>query len=269
MHYQERLPSAALQPYIKCYWFLIGDSNDNHEFEKIIPDGSPELIIHLGAPFYEKKGEEIHQQESIFLYGQLKSSITIKPSSHARVLGIKFHPYGLSAFTKIPQQKLTGTAHSIENIFNGFNYDRYEDEMMNAESGSVFPILDKMMLTMLNNQLELNKVEKIRFATLQLKKNNGNVRMEELTRLTNMSSRELERKFNVYVGLSPKQLARIFRLQYALTKQSQTELLTHLALDAGYYDQAHFIKEFSGIVNEKPYKYFQLQQELTEKFLLR
>ena len=141
--------------------------------------------------------------------------------------------------------------------------------MMNAESGSVFPILDKMMLTMLNNQFELNKVEKVRLATLQLKKNNGNVRIEELTRLTNMSSRELERKFNVYVGLSPKQLARIFRLQYALRKQSQTELLTHLALDAGYYDQAHFIREFSGMVNEKPSQYFQLQQELTEKFLLR
>ena len=141
--------------------------------------------------------------------------------------------------------------------------------MMNAESGSVFPILDKMMLTMLNNQFELNKVEKVRFATLQLKKNNGNVRIEELTRLTNMSRRELERKFNVYVGLSPKQLARIFRLQYALRKQSQTELLTHLALDAGYYDQAHFIREFSGMVNEKPSQYFQLQQELTEKFLLR
>lgn len=271
MHYQECIPTPALQPFVKCYWLLIGDSNQHHDFEKIIPDGSAELIIHLGDPFYERIGDEIHHQQTAFLYGQLKCSINIKPSSNARVLGIKFRPYGLSAFTKIPQQELSGTKHSMHNTFPGFDYDRYIEQMTHTEIGSVFSIVDEMMLTILRSskQFESGKLDKVRLATLHLQHQHGNLRIDDLTRLTNMSRRELERKFSMYIGLSPKQLARIFRLQYAMRMQSQVELLTHLALDAGYYDQAHFIREFSELVDDKPSQYFQLQQELTEKFLLK
>ena len=271
MHYQECIPTAALRPYIKCYWLLVSDDKDNHDFEKIIPDGSPELIIHLGVPFYEKMGGEIHQQQRAFVYGQLKSSISIKPSSHARVLGIKFHPYGLCAFTRIPQQELACTTHSITNTFTGFNYELYLDQMMHVDNGSLFGIVDGMMLALLKQtkEFESSKVDKVRLATLQLKNHHGNIRIDELKRLTNMSTRELERKFNTYVGLSPKQLARIYRLQYAMQMQSQAALLTHLALDAGYFDQAHFIREFSNLVNATPSEYFKLQSELSDKFLLK
>jgi transcriptional regulator GlxA family with amidase domain len=59
----------------------------------------------------------------------------------------------------------------------------------------------------------------------------------------------LERKFLKQVGLSPKQLGKVIRLQTALKMvlNQQSESLTKIAYESEYYDQAHFIKDFQGI----------------------
>ena len=272
MHYQEFIPSPLLQPHIKCYWLLSDDSGIQQDFERIIPDASPELIIHLGVPFEERTAGIVKKQEPCFLYGQLFSSIEIRPSSYPRVAGVKFHPFGLAAFTNIPQDELSGKSNSIYNIFPCIPLNAFFEQMHMAETNvSVFRIIDEMMQYILKTKKikSDDRVGGIRMAVSELRAANGDLRIEELTRTLNMSRRELERKFNRYIGLSPKQLAKIFRLQFALQRQSKAELLTHLALEAGYYDQAHFIREFSSIVNERPSDYFALQSELTEKFLLK
>jgi len=272
LQYQEYIPSIQLQPFVKCYWLLHDVDGFNHDFEKIIPDGSPEMIIHLGSPFEERIDGDVTKQETIFLYGQLVSSIEIRASLQPKVLGIKFHPFGLSAFTPIPQTELSGKRSLVEEIFPAFPIEEYLEKFHLAENPvALFKKVDQMMIHMLHRRKDFSedKVDKMKAAISSMQKANGNLKIDQLTRSLNMSRRELERKFNRYVGLPPKQLAKIFRLQFALQSESTSELLTHLALEAGYYDQAHFIREFSSIVNERPSDYFALQNELTEKFLLK
>ena len=272
MHYQEIIPSLPLQPFVKCYWLLCDGDASNYDFERIIPDGSPEMIIHLGSPFEERIDGVVHQQETFFLYGQLFSSIEIRASLPPKVLGIKFLPFGLSAFTPIPQTELSGRRSLVEHIFPVFPIGEYLEKLHLAKNpAALFNTVDQMMLHMFHQRKNFSedKVGKMKAAISSMQKANGNLKIDQLTRSLNISRRELERKFNRYIGLSPKQLAKIFRLQFALQCESESDLLTHLALDAGYYDQAHFIKEFSSIVNEKPSEYFRLQPELTEKFLLK
>ena len=272
MHYHEHIPSPPLQPFVKCYWLLHDTEGSDHDFEKIIPDGSPEMIIHLGWPFEERIDGEVKKQESAFLYGQLFSSIEIRASKQSKVLGIKFQPFGLSAFTTIPQFELSGKKSLINDIFPHFIVEEYLEKLSSAPTPEeLFLQMDQMMLYMLRKRKNFSddKVGKMNAAVSTILQSNGSLKIDELTRSLNMSRRELERKFNRYIGLSPKQLAKIFRLQFALQCESKVELLTHLALEAGYYDQAHFIREFSSIVNERPSDYFALQMELTEKFLLK
>ncbi|HYJ37361.1 MAG TPA: helix-turn-helix domain-containing protein [Chitinophagaceae bacterium] len=272
MQYQENIPSPQLQPFIKCYWLLSDDSGMQHDFEKIIPDGSPELIIHLGTPFEERVDGRIRKQEMAFVYGQLFASIEIRPSSKPRVVGIKFHPFGLSAFTTIPQLELSGKRSLVKDIFPAFPIEEYLERLNSAAiPEGLFLQIDQMMLIMLRKQKNFSedKACKMSAAVSSIQQSNGSLKIDALTRSLNMSGRELERKFNRYIGLSPKRLAKIFRLQFALQSESKAELLTHLALDAGYYDQAHFIREFTSIVNERPSDYFAVETKLTEKFLLK
>jgi AraC-like DNA-binding protein len=251
---------------------LSDELEEEHDFERIIPDGSPEMVIHLGPPFEERIDGVVKKQESAFLYGQLFSSIEIRASKQPKVLGIKFHPFGLSAFTIIPLLELSGKRSLINDIFPAFPIEKYLEKLNSAVTPEgLFLQIDQMMLFMLGkrNNFSEDKACKMSAAVSSIQQSNGSLKIDALTRSLNMSCRELERKFNRYIGLSPKQLAKIFRLQFALHCESRAELLTHLALEAGYYDQAHFIREFSSIVNERPSDYFAMETELTEKFLLK
>ena len=72
----------------------------------------------------------------------------------------------------------------------------------------------------------------------------------------NLSKRTLQRIFHAYVGVSPKWVIRRYRLHEA-TEKMAAEVLDwpRLALDLGYFDQAHFIKDFRAIVGQSPTEY--------------
>jgi AraC-like DNA-binding protein len=83
----------------------------------------------------------------------------------------------------------------------------------------------------------------------------------------NISSRELERRFKKNIGLSPKQIARIYHFQSVLQLKNKSGSSTELAHAAGYYDQSHFIREFRDIAGINPFSFFKEEKELTQTFV--
>lgn len=71
--------------------------------------------------------------------------------------------------------------------------------------------------------------------------------------------RQLERKFLKQVGMSPKQLSKVIRLQTALKLllNQQSERLTDIAYESEYYDQAHFIKDFKDFTGTTPNQFLE------------
>jgi AraC-like DNA-binding protein len=78
-----------------------------------------------------------------------------------------------------------------------------------------------------------------------------------------INKRTLQRLFNQYVGVSPKWVIQRYRLQDALEQlaEGETDDCAQMALNLGYFDQAHFIKDFKMLVGKPPVKYTQ-QMEL-------
>ena len=72
----------------------------------------------------------------------------------------------------------------------------------------------------------------------------GTTRMDELSRQAGVSTRQLRRLFLAETGLTPKHLFRILRFRAAVQQMTPRSDFASLALEAGYYDQAHFINEF-------------------------
>lgn len=77
-------------------------------------------------------------------------------------------------------------------------------------------------------------------------------RIAVVARAVGMSERQLERRFRARVGVTPKHYARLRRFERAVTLARQSPSLTAAAIDAGYYDQAHFIRDFRTFVGEAP-----------------
>jgi AraC-like DNA-binding protein len=71
--------------------------------------------------------------------------------------------------------------------------------------------------------------------------------------------RQLERKFIRQIGISPKQLGKVVRLQTALKLllNKRDESLTHIAYESKYYDQAHFIKDFKEFTGINPKEFLE------------
>jgi AraC-like DNA-binding protein len=85
----------------------------------------------------------------------------------------------------------------------------------------------------------------------------GAIRVRALATDLGVSQDALEKHFRRIVGASPKQFATIVRLRQAVELSRQSPSLTALALDAGYYDQSHFIRDFRAITGDAPGHFFQ------------
>ncbi len=82
---------------------------------------------------------------------------------------------------------------------------------------------------------------------------NGQVTVDSLAKKNHTTPRQLERNFQRYIGISPKEFANIIRFRFALSKikhRRQDESLLSIAADCGYYDHAHLtneIKRYTGL----------------------
>jgi len=79
----------------------------------------------------------------------------------------------------------------------------------------------------------------------------------DLERQFNLTTRTLQRLFSRYVGVSPSWVIRRYRLHEAIAWLDQGEVVDWpaLAADLGYFDQAHFIKDFKMFIGVSPGNY--------------
>jgi AraC-like DNA-binding protein len=82
-------------------------------------------------------------------------------------------------------------------------------------------------------------------------------RVDDVVRLVGGTPRALQRLFSEYVGVSPKWVIRRYRLHDAIERMDAGDVVdwASLALDLGYFDQAHFIRDFKALVGRTPGDY--------------
>jgi AraC-like DNA-binding protein len=81
-------------------------------------------------------------------------------------------------------------------------------------------------------------------------------RVEQLARAAGYSERTLQRLFREYVGVKPKWVLDRIRLHEAAERMRDGQSdWAGMALDLGYFDQAHFIKAFKAVVGRSPADY--------------
>ena len=113
-------------------------------------------------------------------------------------------------------------------------------------------IIEKFLLDKLNEEKTIDQIVKTTIDVLMLSK--GNASINSITKKDKSKRRQLERKFKKQIGISPKQLGKVIRLQTALKLllNQETENLTNIAYQCEYYDQAHFTKDFREFTGVNP-----------------
>ena len=257
MNYQTFEPHQDLNSFVKCYWTLESPKEDTPERQRIVPDGCMEMIFHYGDQYkqYLQSGETIVQPRC-FVFGQLTRPLEIEPTGVSGIFSVRFHPEGFMPFASLPIKKMENRAVPLEELF-GEEGRKIEQDMLNASTttGRVVTI-EGFLMSRLTRVDTIDKIVKSTVETILAV--NGELSVEELSMKANINRRNLERKFSSVIGLSPKQLSRIVRLQAVLKMLQSKEYrsLTELAHEGDYYDQAHFIKDFREFTGRTPKEFY-------------
>jgi len=266
MKYETFSPSEDLSAFIKCFWTLKGDEGAG-EKQTIVPDGSMEIIFHKGDLYrqYSTDGSTLVQPRC-FVIGQLTRPLEIAATGKTNIFAVRFHPYGFKPFSSWPLYHFENTAVSLEDVF-GENGMSLENEVLSEHSHLQNILTVETFLIELLHQS--NTADDIIESTIELiVKANGRHPVNELSNQIHISRRQLERKFSSKVGLSPKYLSRIIRLQSTLRQilSENYDSLTSLTYEEGYYDQAHLIREFKAFTGQTPKEYYSDNLKLSSLF---
>jgi AraC-like DNA-binding protein len=245
--YTESAPPAALASIVRCVWTLEGHADDfGDAIQPVLPDGCPELVVHVGDPF-ERVDDSgaVERQPAVLIAGQLISQLSLRATGRVGVAGVRFHPDGAAALLGTPQQDLAGLTIGIDDVSTPLF--RCIDEARDSANGSVKDLARGIVDRLLIHARTATIDERVHHAIAIIERRRGRVSIDRLARHLGVTRRHLERRFQTLVGISPKRLARIARFQHALRMLGELEGAprgTRTAAECGYADQAHFVREF-------------------------
>lgn len=270
MRYSEIKPTAPLRRFVECFWILEGRGSSEGGGsaaappERILPDGCVELILNFGDRFVQHVAGERRVQPRNFVVGQMTGPILISPSGAVELLGIRFQPGGTRPFFSVPAHEFTDTVVDLGSFSSTF-----ERELL-ASCARRRTLVGKIAAAdaYLCGRLDKSEYDSqlIELAT-KIIDYGGVVSVDQLASSAGVSSRQLERRFQREVGVGPKLLARIVRFQqvFRAVEQCDSEWAT-VAVECGYYDQAHLIRDFNQFAQQTPAVLFASQTALTESF---
>ncbi|MCA9651113.1 MAG: helix-turn-helix domain-containing protein [Myxococcales bacterium] len=168
---------------------------------------------------------------------------------------VDFEPGAGAPFLGIAAHELVDRYARVEDVW-GADGRRFRDRLVAADSlDDARRIFEDGLVQRLRLRPATASTRLARRAVARLHGDDPPARMAELAAELGVSARHLRRVFTETVGLAPKELARIARLQRVLAGSGGSVTWTERAIEAGYYDQAHLIADFRELVGTTPERY--------------
>jgi AraC-like DNA-binding protein len=221
-----------------------------------------ELIFHFGAGMDRPEADgSITRQPTSVVAGQISRFLELRPRGRIGMVAARFQSVGAAAFLRLPLGALTHRIVDLREISRGGpEIEPAEDHIRKARDVEErFRRLERFLIARLAwLPPQSDRLRPVTAAVSLIQQAAGQIEAESLSKEMAMSRRVLERRFQEAIGLSPKRFARIVRLQRTIRRYGEggVRSLTDLGLEAGYYDQAHFIRDFRELVGMSPRAYF-------------
>lgn len=259
MNYQTFKPHPDLEALVKCYWTLEVQAELDPPKQRIVPDGCIEMAFILGDDIKRYTSETTYiLQPRAMVLGQITDPFYIQPTGHVNTFAIRFYPYGFANFLATPVKELSNKDTPIEQLFGEEASKELERKIVEAKStGERIEIMETFLLSALKSKATIDNIVKTTIDALVA--TNGNSPITNILKNDLSRKRQLERKFSKQIGISPKQLGKVIRLQAALKMllSKKSEKLTNIAYESEYYDQAHFIRDFKEFTGTTPTKFLE------------
>jgi len=236
--YREVRPGPRLAPFVQCYWTITASATPSF-FNRVCPDGCADIIVDLAA---KSPTDGCVDGRSTYAVGTMQSASRVEMRGKVHLLGVRFRPGGAERFFQLPMYELTDRTVLLGEVWGGA--DALERAVRDARlDADRIHRLEAMLLYRLRRSGE--PAPTLRHAVGYISQTGGTSSISDVERAVGVGGRRLERHFREALGVTPKLFSRIvrFRRTLALMRRDQRPSWSRLAVEAGYYDQAHLIRE--------------------------
>lgn len=261
------VPHPAMRPYVIGYFHTKLRIEDPCLPLDIHPIGHSAMAFVLNEqPIIRgiKSGMDYNFRFSFT--GHVCKHFAFKPlTSFISIVVAAFTPIGAYQLFGVSQHSMINQSLPVDQILSGTQHVHHQLEDHASDVGKVKNILEGWLLKQKVDR-EKRHIKQLDYACQLIKSSSGTMRIHELCNQVGMSQTSLEDHFREKIGLSPKLYSRIVRFikvnHFIQNKASIS--WDELVYRFGYFDQAHFIKEFKTFFGYSPSKIHLSSQNLTK-----
>ena len=254
-------PAFPLNKFIENLIYY-DDPDISHNLDRFFPDGNTEIIIDL-----TEKPQHIYDNETLkeiqicryaWVSGVRTQPITIPSGKGSRMLIVAFKKEKAFPFYSFPMGELTDTVAEADLIFGRSIHDLREQLLAAKSIDRIFHLVEVFLLLQAGDAIREDLCTQcIDYALLSVINQPTMRRLDQLSEQIGYSQKHFISLFRDQVGVSPKQYLKIMRFQKAIRTIENNDFIrwSQLALESGYYDQAHFVNDFKLFSGFTPNEY--------------
>lgn len=261
MIYRFHTPVPPLSEYIQHFWYSA--DAPLHVRGRVLPSGTLELVINLRDDeigiFDLARTDQPHRLPGAVISGAY--SRYFEPQVHESVMGVHFRPGGAAPFLGVPAGELADNHVDLECIWGRAAREIRERLCEAATPEAKFSLLEANLLQRLRWSRERHPAMSAALAALSVA--DEAVTIREVAREIGLCQRRLIQVFTCSVGLTPKRFQRVCRFQRVRERVRQADApdWAQIALECGYFDQSHLIRDFRQFTGFSPGEFTRMQSE--------
>lgn len=253
------LPSPPLSAYIEAFCFSDGEAPLPPKKERCLPNGQVAVVVNLGHDTIRvanlQHADQFQQFYGSVFTGAFSRFCVLDTTTMVTTLSICFKPGGARLFLPMPVAELANQVVDLSCIFGTAAFDlraQLQEAQTNDERVRIF---ERFFLTRVSYEQDLSPA--IRFALTSFQAEKERRSISEVTTQLGLNPKRFISLFEEAVGLTPKVFCRVLRFQEVLQRITGEQHVrwADLALDCGYFDQAHLIHDFQAFAGLTPSAY--------------
>ncbi|MFD6161615.1 helix-turn-helix domain-containing protein [Nocardia sp. NPDC060256] len=262
MHYVGRVPAAPLDRFVDDIYCLTGVPRYRRMIVPPMP--SAHLYINLGGPARLWDSDPSVPPATFtdgWFMGVWTRRFLFEYPEWVRLVGVHFKPWGISPFIDMPASELRDRWVPVDAVWQR-SVDRIRNLVGDLTSATETLRVVEQELRARLAETPSRGLDLVQYAAGRLATSHGAVPVGALTDAAGVSVNQLAAQFKSHVGVTPKRVARIYRFAQLILSVDALRPVdwAQVAHTAGYFDQAHFSREFKDFTGHTPTEYLALRR---------